>query len=223
MKIKALLLSHYLNESTPGYGGKKAFYSTPINQIPLGHSSNSQEWRLSNHVGTHVDLPLHFDSEGKKLNDYAVDDWIFHQPFLLNIAASSNEIIEPDDRFESIPMECDFLILKTEFQKLRNFDAYWSDNPGLSPDLGIWLRKKRPNLKAVGFDFISLSSFKNRPLGRKAHWEFLCSTGPGKPLRIIEDMKLDELTESPKMVVAAPALVESADGSPITVIAFFGI
>ena len=40
---------------------------------------------------------------------------------------------------------------------------------------------------------------------------------------IIEDMKLSELTETPELVIAAPLLFESADGSPATVLAKFSI
>ncbi|KYG64742.1 hypothetical protein AZI86_11075 [Bdellovibrio bacteriovorus] len=216
---KTIFLSHYLNETTPGYGGKQGFFKKISSDIAQGASSNSQEWTLSNHIGTHIDLPLHFDSNGKCLNDYRAEEWIFRSPHLLDLPATSDQIIGPNIAFESVPHECDMLILRTGFEKHRNNATYWSNNPGLSPDLAIWLRTHRPNIKVLGFDFISITSYSNRPLGRLAHKEFLAKSGTGAPLRVIEDMKLEELQNSPSMVVVSPLLVDRADGAPVTVIA----
>lgn len=214
-----LFLSHFLNEETPGYGGQQGFFKKQVSRISEGSSSNSQEWRLSNHIGTHIDLPLHFDDKGKKLNEFSANEWIFRRPFLIEISCEEDVIINPDPLFESIPLDCDFLIIKTGFQKHRKEQKYWRNNPGLSPDLAIWLRKNRPQLRALGFDFISITSYSNRPLGRQAHKEFLNSEMTGQPLRVIEDMKLDGLTQAPNLVFVAPILVDSADGAPVTVIA----
>lgn len=215
---KKIFLSHFLSETTPGYGGQQGFFKKQVTKISEGASSNSQEWRLSNHIGTHIDLPFHFDEQGKNLNCFAADEWIFEHPFLVELACKENEIILPGSHFESVPLDCDILIIKTGFQKYRNENIYWSNNPGLSPELASWLRENRPNLKIIGFDFISITSYSNRPLGRIAHRAFLSSTNNGEPLRVIEDMKLDELTQSPKLIVVAPFLVDHADGTPVTVI-----
>lgn len=216
---KYIFLSHYLNESTPGYGGAQSFFKRHSSQISEGASSNSQEWRLSNHIGTHIDLPKHFDNEGPLLNDYSAKDWVFHHCHLLDLPTNAGEIISPSSAFESVPENCDFLILRTGFEKFRSNEIYWSNNPGLAPELAIWLRKYRPNIKVLGFDFISITSYSNRPLGRAAHKEFLCTSNPGSPLRVIEDMRLSELPQSPKSIIVSPILVDQADGAPVTVIA----
>lgn len=217
---QALFLSHFLSEKTPGYGGSQGFKTRHVNKIQEGSSSNAQEWILSNHIGTHIDLPSHFDDAGKRLEAFGCDEWIFNSPYLLEINPGPGEILVPDEQFEKIPMTADMLIIKTGFQKHRNEDLYWQNNPGLSPDLAAWIREKRPNLKCIGFDFISITSYSNRPLGRIAHKAFLGLDHKTNPLRVIEDMKLDELVQTPKSVIVAPVVVLNADGAPVTVIAF---
>jgi arylformamidase len=67
----------------------------------------------------------------------------------------------------------------------------------------------------IGMDFISLTSFQNREVGRAAHWEFL-----GKqPIFLIEDMNLKELKNSSVMMMCFPVLLKDSDGAPITVVA----
>lgn len=218
--MKTICLSHYLNDHTPGFGGQKSFFKKDINLISKGKSSNSQEWTLSNHIGTHIDLPSHFDDQGKRLHQFVPEEWFFDHPFLIQYPAEKNEILYLLELLNSIPKNCDILILKTNFQRFRNEDSYWKENPGLAPELGDWLRKNRPNIRCIGFDFISITAFQHRELGRKAHKHFLHHTGEGHPILAIEDMNLEGLKNSPSRVVVAPLFVEGADGAPVTVFAF---
>lgn len=220
MTEKIIFLSHFLNEKTPSYGGSSGFKIEHSSKIIDGASSNSQLWTLSNHIGTHIDLPAHFDDRGKRLNGFQASDWIFNSPFLIVKNVNPGQIIEVDETFENIPMDSDFIIIKTNFQNVRNEKIFWENNPGLSPQLASWIRVNRPNVKALGFDFISITSYSNRPLGRISHKAFLGIDDKTKPLRVIEDMKLDELKTHPVKIIVAPILVDGADGAPVTVIAF---
>ena len=67
-------------------------------------------------------------------------------------------------------------------------------------------------------DLISISSYSNRDEGRKAHHAFL-NPIEGEPILLIEDMKLDHVTRLKKVIVA-PLLIDNADGSPCTVLAY---
>ncbi|MCK5699959.1 MAG: hypothetical protein KAI29_02365, partial [Cyclobacteriaceae bacterium] len=72
-----------------------------------------------------------------------------------------------------------------------------------------------PKLKIVGFDFISLSSYQNRMLGREAHKKFLVE----HDILIIEDMNFSGLKGNISQLIALPIMIDQADGGPITVIA----
>ncbi len=216
---KLIFLSHPLNLETPSYGNRTAFKVEHSSKISCCNSSNSQHWELPNHIGTHVDVPYHFDEEGKKITDYFPEDWIFNTPFYFEIKCEKNYILKLRDIEPYIPENCDLILIKTGFEFLRNQDEYWSSNPGIEPEIGMWLRNQRKNVKAIGFDFISLTSYSNRELGKTAHKAFLHSSYPGMPIRIIEDMKLSDLNITPKKVIVAPLLVDGADGSPVTIFA----
>lgn len=211
-------LSHFLNGETPGYGGSRAGFSrTSRSSICCGQTSNSEVWEIYNHHGTHLDCPYHFCADGKKLNDYQDHEWFFSSPYLINYDAKESEIISLIKERESIPMNADCLLIKTGFEEKRTTESYWNFGPGLTPELGEWLRTNRPNVQIIGFDFISLTSYQNREVGRVAHRAFLCPNESHSGIRIIEDMKLSSLKISPKVVLVSPLMVENADGSPVTI------
>ena len=211
------LLSHTLNLATPGYGGHAGFQREVVSCIDHGKSSNSERWQLSNHIGTHIDCPYHFSNLGKKLTDYQEADWVFLSPFLVTIQAQENQLISIEDLNTTIPKECDFLLIKTGFEYYRKEKVYWNNNPGLSPELGKWLRINRPTIKVVGFDFISLTAYQHRDIGKLSHQIFLTPDKSHDGIRIIEDMKLSVISTSPQRIIASPLLVEDADGAPVMV------
>lgn len=212
-------LSHYLNDKTPGFGGQKSFFTESKSKITEGRSSNSLQISLFNHTGTHMDLPYHFDEKGKKLSDYPADEWSFNEINVLNIEVKPGEIIDLRQYEERISESCELLLLKTNFEKYREQAIYWQNNPGLSVESGDFLKTKFPNIRCIGFDFISLTAFHHRELGRKAHSAFLGSTN-GRPICIIEDMKLSNWSINLNRVIVAPLLVHEADGVPVTVLAY---
>ena len=212
-------LSHYLNSSTPGFGGEKSFSVESVSRISAGKSSNSSSLNLFSHVGTHLDLPFHFDEHGKKLDDYPASHWHFKNVCLLELPTQDDQIINLEEHAARIPVNCDLLLIKTDFEKFRQDERYWKHNPGLSPESGKFLKMNRPLVRCIGFDFISLTAFQFRELGRAAHREFLNSEN-AEAICIIEDMKLSNWHSAIKEVIVVPLLVEQADGTPVTVVAF---
>ena len=65
-------------------------------------------------------------------------------------------------------------------------------------------------------DFISLTSFQNRELGRESHRSFL---GGEHPILLIEDMDLSQLSTSPLSIQCLPLLIYGLDGAPVSIIA----
>jgi arylformamidase len=210
-------LSYFINEKTPLYGGENAIVVEKRSEISKGASSNTKYLKLPNHAGTHIDFPNHFSDSGRIINDYPASFWKFDKVFVILYPAMPEEIIGKNllDKYD-IPIETEFLILNTSFGEHREKKIYWNNNPGLSPKLAKALKSRCPNLRVIGFDFISVSSFQNRMLGREAHKEFLIEND----LLLIEDMKLDELNnKSIKSIVALPLMIDRVDGGPITIVA----
>jgi arylformamidase len=210
-------LSYFMNKNTPLYGGTKGVEVIINSALEKGDSSNTKKLAFHNHSGTHIDYPNHFILEGKTSQAYQAKDWVFQYPHLLPVEAEENELIFlTAQEVKKLPRETDFLILKTGFGEYRDQEKYWKYNPGLSPDLADMLRAHLPNLRVIGMDFISITSYQNREIGRVAHRNFL---GGDTPLLLVEDMDLSSLINSPKSLICAPLLIDDLDGSPVTIIA----
>jgi arylformamidase len=209
-----IFLSYFMNPNTPAFGGGNAVNINVDRSISKGDSCNTSIFSFSNHTGTHIDFPYHFNNDGKTLNDYSPDFWIFNSSFLISYPCKGDEVIFFEKEIEDIPLEIEFLMIKTGFGKFRDTDKYWNNNPGLHSDMAKILKQKFKNLKSIGFDFISISSFHNREMGRKAHKEFLVEN----EILIIEDMDLSQIDKNPAKVICLPLLVDHCNGTPVTVL-----
>jgi kynurenine formamidase len=229
-----IYLNHILAENTPLYGNGGSVELKRTHLIAQNSASNNTALAFSAHAGTHIDAPYHFDATGMTLDKFEADFWICHEPYLMECHALPDEIItleKYEKKFENIPEKTDILLLKTGFEKYREAWissgnlTYITNNPGIHPELGLWLRQNR-KIKMIGFDFISLSGYQNRPLGRVAHRAFLSVEPDGwdssfnyQPILIIEDMKLIDLKSSPQKIIVSPLIFAQADGAPVTVLA----
>ena len=214
-----LILSHFLSKETPMYGNGPGIKLEHDKQINTGDSCNTMNVSFSNHSGTHIDLPSHFNSNGKTLNDYGPGFWQFNNVELIDVSAKVNDCMIINS--ETLPIleniKTELLLIKTGYGRYRGTDRYTMTPPGLSSELAPFIRKKLPNLRCIGMDIISISSYSNRDEGRKAHKAFL-NPDKEEPILIIEDMKLDVNGPFTKVLVA-PLLINDADGSPCTIFA----
>jgi len=214
-------LSHNIDSNTPTYGNRDKFVLKEKSEISKGASANSSEWNFTtNHLGTHVDAPRHFFEKGLTLTDFPDDFWYSNRVQLIDIPCRKAKLIVKDDfnNIHNINEDTEIVLIRTGYEEFRNNDKYWNDNPGLSPNLGDWFKMYRPNVKFVGFDFISLSSWKYRSEGKIAHQRFLNNFNTN-PILIIEDMSLKELTMNPKNILIVPVFVTKSNGSPVTIVA----
>lgn len=218
MNKKYIYLSHFLSPTTPTYGNRDKFSIKENSSISKGDTANSFSVNFStNHIGTHVDLPKHFFDDGKSLNDFDPSYWFYNQVSFVDIPKDKGELIIPEDFANSnIDKNCDILLIRTGFEKYRNEKTYWEANPGIDPSVADYLRSTYPNIRTIGFDFISLTSFQHRALGKEAHRKFL--DGKDDFITIIEDMHLSELNSNPKSIIVSPLLINGIDSTPVTVL-----
>jgi len=156
----------------------------------------------------------------KTADNYSAGFWVFQSPQILDISPvkPGNLISPPVIRIDAISMVCDLLLIKTNFCSMRDREVYWRENPGIDSEIAPFSRENLPNLRVLGFDFISLSSFARRDIGKNAHRVFLDHSSPILPL---EDVNLSQLNMGPKLktVIVSPQVIEGADASPCTVLA----
>ncbi len=220
MNSKWKYLSYLIHPKAPVYGGSQAFFDEPDKQMEKGDPCNTRLWRMSNHTGTHIDFPRHFSIKGNVLDDYPADFWFFDRINIIFISlVEPGKILTTKDlNLTAVPTDVELLLIKTGLCDRREYPVYWQSNPGLHPELATSLRQNFPRLKVIGFDFISLSSFVHRELGRKAHKAFLDTS---KPILLLEDMDLKEINENVKILqaVIAPLRVKDSDAAPCTILA----
>jgi len=212
-------LSYPLDMNNPVYGySSMEIEIKQIKAIARGDSCNTCQFVLQNHWGTHIDFPRHFFLHGKEVINYPADFWLFQFPQVMFLNVQEGQIITKADLPESIHSNTDLLLFHTGWSKYRGLDLYSINNPGLDPEIGLWLRRDFPSIRAVGFDFISVSSYQNRQVGRVAHKAFLDPNGKGNPVLLIEDMYLPEGVNNLVEVWVVPIRIQGLDGAPCTIL-----
>jgi arylformamidase len=224
MILEYMILSYTLSENIPLYGSTPKPKILAHTSIDAGDASNSFMLALHNHTGTHIDAPGHFIKDGKRITEYGIEELIFHNPVILDCPKSPGEQIEKDDIVPGKIKGADIVFFHTGFGKLREKDPdnYRTQNPGITPEAILEIRKRFPGIRCIGVDSISISCFQRREDGRTAHRNaFKKIEGSGEPLLIIEDLNLEGLNgrEKPSKVIVIPWQISDIDSAPCTVIA----
>lgn len=221
-KARWIWLSHVLDEKTPAYAGGDGLKIIQDKQIRLKDSCNTSRLELPCHLGSHVDAPLHFIADGKSVEQYGPEDWIFNRPVVLDCSPMGmNTLVHKDhikhaiEKIEDLDHAADFIFFYTGFSQYRDQSIYWQNGPGISLEASQMICQLFPNLKAIGMDSISISSLAHRNEGRQAHLFVL-----KKGIRIFEDLTLSCLGKSEKLIqlIAMPLRFLEANGAPCSVL-----
>ena len=216
-------LSFSLSITTPTPGGRRPLEIQVDESIDQGHPGNTFYYTAWNHTGTHVDAPAHMITDGKRITDYPIDQFIFDRPLVIDVPKEDDELIDSSDLrpFEGVIVASDLLLLRTGFTRYRDVEPvrYRDHNPGLSVDAARYLRRSRfPLLRAVGLDTISAAAAALVAEGIEAH-KVLFSRTAGPSVLIIEDVDLSPDLSSLRRVFVVPMFVEGLDSCPCTIIA----
>jgi len=220
-KSRLIYLSYLLDEYTPTYGNRNKFICEKKSDISKGNLANDSSINTTVHIGTHIDMPYHFFEEGQTIEDFDIDFFSFNNVLFIDFIPEN--IIIKDDLIEKLQVvndkdKYDILIVKTGICDKRNSEKFWESNYGFDSSIAEYLRTYFKNIRVIGFDSISVSSFTNRMLGRESHKAFL---DPKHPILLLEDMDLTKIDKNTKLekVTIAPLRIAKCDGLPCTVIA----
>lgn len=224
-------MSYSLNVKMPLYPGTVPTEVSAVKSIGNGDSCNTSMIMMSNHAGTHIDGPAHFDNMGKNIADYAIESFIFMKPFILDCKKLDRMQIMPVDLADFDAKDADMLLIRTGFGRYRKAvvedrenDIYCSRNPYLHSETAYMLRERYPELRAIGIDCISIACVSERDIGRETHRILLSSDCryPGDPVLIIEDMFIPDTIGQLSKVIVAPLYFNAIDSAPCTVIGVLG-
>ncbi len=136
------------------------------------HGVNAQYIQTSNHIGTHLDAPRHFVTNGRTIDQIPMD-WLYGPGVIVDLrdemgdlGAYTPKMIE--DRVEV--RNGDLLILHTGWGRFAQYGAapdeerYILLHPGAHPDMVQWLIDKE--IRIWGVDAVSTDHPMNLPIGR---------------------------------------------------------
>jgi kynurenine formamidase len=218
-----ITLSYALEETSPVHIGLKEPEMVHNNQIIDGKGYNTYLINVENHSGTHVDAPGHFVEGGKIISEYQPDELVFNNPLIVDIPKGPNELVKIWDISKMDFNDADCILFRTGFEKFHSDDPeeYLTQNPGMSPEVIYFIRKNLKNVRCIGIDCVSMSSYQNPKSGEEVHVNaFKKSKDFGEPLLLVEDMKLSNVqNEDLESIIVVPWQIKGIDSAPCTVLA----
>ena len=216
-------LSYTLNVRDHAFPGAPTMRIEPFESMQKGDRLNTYNVTLFNHFGTHMDGPNHFNGQGRQLYELELSTFIFEKPLLVDIPKGRGELVEPEElmRFDEAIRAADLLQVCSGLSAVRASDnrAYSEEGPAISARAAELIVERYQNLKAVGMDWISLSSPLHLEDGIRAKQIMQGKTG-AEPVLIIEDIDLSGLDpDTLETVFALPLFIEGIDSAPVTILA----
>ena len=222
-KQMLISFSHQLSESTPFYKTLPAPRLERLYDLSKGHDCNSFYLTTSNHAGTHVDGPNHFNPNGRRITDYDLSELVFTRPALVDINVETDTLILPDHlaNCTECRSDCDFLFIRSGFGKFRSdAETYIDHNPGFSAAAADYLMNQFKSLKALAVDFASIAAMGHMEEGCEAHRIFLgCGKFRDRPVLLVEDIRFPDPMPQVQKIYLIPWMFEGLDSAPCTVFA----
>ncbi len=216
MRFRVFRLSHVTRVGDPVYPGNDGPKLEQLRSIARGDSSNSWRLAFTNHIGTHVDAPNHFDESGPRISEFGPEELVFRDVRVIDVPKSPGDAVTAEDlaQHEHLLKSSEALLIRTGVQRFR------TEAPDLYAGVGLSLSVEAArliasyvNLRAFGIDAISISSPQRREVGREAHRVLL----KGRRFLIVEDMDLQGKPERYDLLLVAPLMIEQIDSAPCTV------
>jgi len=216
-------LSYHLSETTPFHKTLRSPRLERLYDLSKGDPCNSFYLTTSNHAGTHVDGPNHFNPIGRKITDYDLSELVFSRPALADIRVGADTLILPQHLVgcDGCRSDCDFLFIRSGFGRLRaDAENYIGHNPGFSAAAAEYLMERFKGLKALAVDFASIAATAHMEAGCEAHRIFLgCGKYSRRPVLLVEDIHFPDPLPRLEKIYLIPWMFEGLDSAPCTVFA----
>lgn len=184
-----------------------------------GKDNQTSSTRIFNHHGTHIDAPLHVFPDGRAVDAFPIEHFVFDRVVVASCPEPAEAVAFRDIAgLERADDDCELLVVKTGLGARRHGDpeGYAMDCPGFAAEAADALRRRFPRLRALGFDMFGVERVASgRARGWPVHKAFL----KDPPLLLIEDMLLDGIEAGAALRVVALPLLIPAEAAPATVLA----
>ncbi|MBI5958162.1 MAG: cyclase family protein [Chloroflexi bacterium] len=194
-------ISMTLSADTPMYPGDPPLNFTPqatfekdgLNMLSLG--------KITAHIGTHLDAPLHFVDKGKTIDQYAPETFILPaQVIALDAPVISRDVLEA----------CQILPDHALLFKTRNTTAAAS----ITHDNAVYVSKSgaefliEHQVKFVGIDYLTIEKIGDAAF--PAHRILL-----GNGVIILENIVMGHIEPGVYTLICLPLKIAAGDGSPV--------
>ena len=142
--MQVIDLSVLLDEKTPVYPGDPATKIEPVG-VFARDGWNDHYISVGNHVGTHIDAPLHMTAEGRNLDQIPVDQFV-----------GQGRYIKVDQNFDIEKVRAagiragDMVLFDTGMSEHYQEAKYFEDYPVMSEEIATYLVTQK--VKMVGLD-----------------------------------------------------------------------
>jgi kynurenine formamidase len=133
---------------------------------------NAQYIQTSNHMGTHLDAPRHFVTNGRTIDEIPIE-WLCGPGVIVDLRDEMGDlaVYTPQMIEKRVKVKTgDLLLLHTGFHRYSQFGAapdeerYIHMHPGAHPSMVPWLLRK--GIHIWGVDCVSTDHPMNLPIGR---------------------------------------------------------
>ena len=193
-----------LSPDLPLWPGDEAFVLERVESIAAGGISNTSRIKMSAHMGTHVDAPEHFLSNGKtveklSLNILSGRVYVLHLPEVDQISAAMLEKAEIPPRTRRVLFKT-----KNSMHWTNKEKRFQTNYVALSDDAAQYLVNR--GVKLVGIDYLSIGPYH----ALKATHEILLRAG----VVVLEGLDLSEVSQGRYTLYCLPLKLVGSDGAP---------
>lgn len=193
-----------LQSDMPTWPGSPGFLLEWGKRLDAGDECNNAYLHSDIHVGTHIDAPFHFLSEGKTVEQVTLDAligpaWVAHLP-------ETGAVTAADLSGLSLQGDVERLLLRTPNSALwaRGEKSFQSNFVALTEDAAHWLVDH--GVRLLGVDYLSVQRYQDGPA---VHKILLAAE-----VVIVEGLNLAGVTPGEYELICLPIKITGAEGAP---------
>ncbi len=194
-------ISMSLTNETPAWPGDETFHYKLSASMEETGAVNVGQFKASNHTGTHVDAPFHYDSDGLKLGDIPMERFT-GDALVVNVEGIETIMAEDLTSFDFSGVK------KVLFRSMSWSDRsiFPSNYTVIGEDVGDFLQEQGIDLIGVDTPSVDPETSKNLT-GHHSLYK--------NDILILEGIQLDHVAPGIYELFAFPLKMEEADGCPV--------
>lgn len=203
--MRIIDISVSVDRNLPLWPKSSGLRLTQVSRIGKRSDANETHIEMNAHIGTHIDAPLHFISDGSSIDEAPLD--VFAGTAVVVYLPRAQKITAQDLEQLSLPKGVKRILFKTSNSLLwengvRKFNQNYV---GLTAEAASWIVKK--GIKLVGIDYLSIANFDEAVLVHKILL--------GKGIFILESLNLTGVKPGSYELICMPLKITGAEAAPV--------